>query len=240
MPLLRDVQRLFGRKRRPTGIDLTRTQAARLSAALDTADGSETPARRGVDRCLPERRPVDNGRRKDDEIMVLVRRIGDGLAGQEENSGRLVALLEHLPAALESVQEVNRRSANLVESLHEHFTRTGRREEALNHGLGTMAESANRHTEVLGLLQQQLNGGAEATAQLTDGLERLCRTLDELGQADTRTSELLMEATEAAQRRESEMAAVLGRTQRWMVAALVMCGLASITGVIIAAAALTS
>jgi len=240
MPLLRDVQSLFRRKRPATRIDLAGTQAERLSAVVRAAEIPIHTPERAIEPAVPEPRTGDNGRRKEDELMGLMRKIGDRLDGQRHTSGRLVELLEHLPPALESVPEIHRQNANLLESLHEHFSQTGRREEALNRALAVMTESADRHTQVLTLIQQRLDTTADTTGQLTDMLDRLRGTLDELARTHSRSSQMLTDMTESTQRRESDMIAMLGRTQRWMIAALLICGLASITGAIIASAALMS
>ena len=116
MPLLSDVQSLFRRKRRPTALDLTGTQAERLSAVVRAAE-APIHARGGhaIEPSASEPRAGENGRRKEDELIGLMRKIGDRLDGQQQHSGRFVELLHHLPAALASVPEIHRQNANLLE-----------------------------------------------------------------------------------------------------------------------------
>lgn len=233
MPLLEDVRSMFRRRRRSIAMDLTDTQAGGLAGANDqlepTADGDDA----GANIHLVEPKPV-RARGGQDEIMGLVRRIGEHLDSQSERTERLLNVVDRLPQALDALPEINRQNARLLESLHDHFAQTQRREEMLGSAMSTISETSGRQTEVLGLVQQQLDSNRETASTLGTTLETLQHAIGNLAESNGRSAQVLARMSETAAERENELSTTIARTQRWMICAVFVCGAASVIAVAVA------
>ncbi|MBT8484546.1 MAG: hypothetical protein HKO59_15015 [Phycisphaerales bacterium] len=233
---MRTVRSLFHRRPRPVEID--------LNGSDDGNPADTTSSARGTALGLIETKPralsaADTGRSMD-EVMHLVRKIGDHLDRQTERTDQLVGLMDNVPQALEALPEINRQNARLLEALHEHLGQTKRREEALNSTLSTITETTGRQTDVLGLIQQQLDVNNSSSAQFTDALGDLRHALTDLATSNQRSTGVLERISAAAVERESELAASLARTQRWTLAAIICCGLASMAALGVAVMAMVA
>jgi hypothetical protein len=241
MPLLRDVRNIFRRRRRPVVIDLA--DAPDHADPLEPADGAGAapdpgpdlgPLDRAVEPKPMRGRVISESARSYDEVMGTVRKIGSHLDSQSERTERLLGLMDRLPPALASLPELNRQNARLLDALHDHFVQARGREDTLNETLSTMNQTSGRQTEVLGLLQQQVEAGSRTTARLTETLDTLRGALSDLAESNTRSAEVLGAVSDAAAERETALVASLGRMQRWMIAAVIICGAAAVTAVVTA------
>ncbi len=238
MPLLPDVRSLFRKRQKPVEIDLTGTQAERLAAALGACGAEEDEGFGPIETPVAEPRAASKAERGQDEIMGLVHKIGNHLDGQSDNAKRMLGLLDRLPHALDSLPELNRQNAHMLEAMHDHFSQAKVREEALNDTLGAITKASDRQAEVLGLVQQQLDTTSQTAAQLNDTLGSLHQALGDLAESNAHSTTVLSEMASASREQESELSASLGRSQRWMVAAVFLCGFASLIAVLVAAAAM--
>jgi hypothetical protein len=230
MPLLADVRTLFRRRSRRDGVDRNGAGTERLDGAAGDRRSTE----------LHRIEPKAAAARTPEEIVLMVRRIGDHLEGQTQRTERLLELMDRLPPAIDALPEINRQNARFVETLHEHFGQAKRREEALNATLSTITEASGRQTEVLGLVQQHLDTSSQTSAQLSGTLETLRETLGDFADANGRTVSVLSSFMENAAKRETELIGTITGTQRWMIGAAVFCGLASVTAIVVALVAFLS
>lgn len=221
MPSLRDIRRLFHRRSRPVVVDVSGTQAEGLAGARGDGEISvavNAPGKRRQARGLGgmvEPKPLRPRGNRDvganlEEVMCLVRQIGVHLESQGERSDRLFGLIERLPEALDALPEINRQNAHLLDALDGHFNQTQAREEALTSTLGRMTDTQD-------LLREALTDLARSSSQST---EVLCRMAD------------------STARRESETTVLLMRSQRWLVAIGLCCGMASLAALAVACLAL--
>jgi ABC-type transporter Mla subunit MlaD len=236
MHLLRDVRSLIRRRFRPVRIDLTGTQAESLA---DAAPDDDEPADLRSDSAIEPkparaRSSVAEVARNQEEVMSLVRKIGDHLDAQTGRTQRLLHLMERMPQALDALPEINRQNSRLLDSLHDHFEQSRRREEMLNSTLTTIGEASGRQTEVLSLVQQQLDTNSQASLTMTETLGDLRRSLSELAQSNTQTSDVLAKIAEDTDRRETTLSEALGRTQQWMIIAVACCAVASLAAIVAA------
>lgn len=242
MALLQDIRGLFTR-RKPVTIDLKNSQAgaiARHSELIEPKANSHRPAEATVesaDRRNPRARSGDLSQGIDD-VLGMAKTINRHLEKQVERGDTLLRYMERLPAALDALPEINRQNARLLEIITEHLKHAGRREEALNHTLNGLTDASSRHTDVLGLIQQQLDANNQTSGTLLENLASFRDALGELASSNAQTTSVLRDMTKGNDAREREMAQMLGRTQRWMIAAMVCCAAASITAVAVAAVSL--
>ncbi len=226
MPLLKDRVRTLFRRRKPIEIDISDTQAGGLN-------GGEI----GLIETKPMR-PRSAAERAQDEVLALVRRIGDHLDGQTSRTERLLEVMDRLPHALDAVPEINRQNARLLEVLHEHFAQSKRREETMNAALGSLTETSMRQTDVLGLVQRHLDANGRTAATLSASLETLHRGLSDLAESNSHSALVLERISDAAAERENGLQRTLARTQRWMIVAVAFCGAASAMAIVVAVLAL--
>jgi hypothetical protein len=95
---------------------------------------------------------------------------------------------------------------------------------------------SGHQTEVLGLVRDQLDSSSRAVGQMIETLGSVRQTLTDLSDTTQRSVLMLSEMVQVSERRSSELADLFGRTQRWMVAAVVCCGLVSVAAVTLAMA----
>jgi len=235
MTLLSDVRRIFGRKR-PVAIDLTGTQAEPLSKQLGANMGGGAPG--STIEPKPTRLRFTPDGRSNEEVLGLVRKIGDHLDAQTRRTEQVLRLMDRVPQALDALPEINRQNTRLMEALHEHFSQAKRREHALNDTLSMITETSGRQTDVLGLIQQQLDTSSRTTAQFGETLDELRHALGGLAESNNRSAEILANLADERTEREMVLATALARTQRWMIMAVCCCGITSLAAIAVAAVAL--
>jgi chromosome segregation ATPase len=230
MPLLQDIRRFFsGRKKEPIDIDLTGTQAEGLAEAAGTSDrdseaervepesGGDGPLARLSHRSN-RAKTVSELQRGYDEVLGLVRKIGDHLDAQSDRTERMMNVMDRLPQAIDALPEINRQNARLLDILSDHLSQGKDREQALNNTLRRLGDSADHHTEVLSVLQQQLDANHRASEQMTETLGSFREALSSLAQTNNRSTDLLSRISAAGEERESKLTAMFQQTQRWMIA----------------------
>lgn len=179
-------------------------------------------------------RSHDNARVESNDVIGLVRRIGEHLDDQAQHGQQVVALLDRLPPALQALPEMNRHCTRLLEVITEAQQHSRKREDALNNNLERIGAANERHTEVLGLLQQQLDNNEQATRGVTDTLDNFRRVLSEMSNSTAQSVDVLSKMAKASEKREFRMSTTLAKTQKWMIATMIFCGVVSATAIGIA------
>ena len=93
-------------------------------------------------------------------------------------------------------------------------------------------------TDVLGLIQQQLDAGNRTAVELAGALGELRIALSSMAQSNDNASNVLSKIAEDNRRRDSQMAASIGRLHGWIVTAVVCCAAASALAIAVALIAL--
>jgi methyl-accepting chemotaxis protein len=181
-------------------------------------------------------RPEPTPSRGSDEVIGLVRKIGDHLDKQAEHTQRLDSLIEQLPEAMEALPEINRQNSRLLDVLGDHLERSRSREDALQSTLGRMNEASNHQTEVLGLVRQQLDTSNRAAGQMTETLGSVRQTLTDLSDSTTQSVHMLSEMVQMSEQRSTDLTHLVARTQRWMLVAIACCGVVSVASLVVAIA----
>lgn len=268
MPLLGEIRRLFSWKRRPVAVDLTNTQAHRLQEAVRNGHhaGHHAADDHQADRPIPlvtsdspspdnataitrshgapieqrtlRVRSLDDLQRSYEDVMGLVHKLSEHLDQQTHRTERLLELLERLPVNLEALPDIARQNARLLEALSGTLSSAKAREEALTAALTRLAASAGHQTDVLGLLQQQLDRNGQDAARIAEGLGSIQPTLNDLLETNRHAGNLLADISQSAEHRDARLNATLLRTQYWLIAAVVLCGIGSIAAIVIAVMAL--
>jgi hypothetical protein len=239
MTLLQDLKGLLNR-RKPVAVDLTASQASNLTRH-DTAIEAKplgASSRNGEDdrrnQTIRPRAETPNL----EEVMSMVRKISTHLETQTRRTDTLIECLEHLPGALDALPEINRQNSRLLEVISEYLDHAKRRDLALNDTLNGITSASSRQTEVLGLLQQQMDATNRSAEDLKTNLGGFKDAIRELAGSNRQTTTVLSEMNRTSAQRENELRDMLGRSQRWMIAAMICCAAASVTAVVVAGVAL--
>ncbi len=245
---LRRFRTLFARRREPVVIDLSETQAGGLVEGPDAAlaepsgaNGASRGALATIEPKPPTRRPtLAEVQRSYDEVMDLVRRIGEHIDTQAQRTDTLIGLLNDLPRAIQALPEINRNNARMIECLTDFQNQAKRRDEALSATLGTVGQSSQRQTEVLGLIQQQLDSSSASAAQTGDTLDQVRQTLRDLSSSNVQTSRVLSQIADEGRMRENKLESLVESTRTWIIIALAACVIASLGAVGVAVFAIVA
>jgi chromosome segregation ATPase len=236
-----DIRKLLRRRKGRSPITEVVTQADGLKRSGFETGASEDGAARPIATVEPKMavsasksRSAAELQRSYDQVMTLVRRIGDHLDAQAERQERLDVVVEKLPAAMDALPEITRQNQRMIDLLAGYLERADDREQTLQGALERLGGSARQQSEMLGLLHQQMQASGETSRIMADTLGDFRTTLGDLGESNRRAVDVLADMAAAADRRESKLEMILGRTQKWMIAALVCCGAAAVTALLIA------
>lgn len=232
MPLLRDLRTLL-RRRRQVVVDLSENGPHRRESGEDDVPGADDGPATSLQRSS-RTRSVGDMQRSYDEVMGLVRKIGDHLDTQADRTQRLIDLMDRMPQALDALPEINRQNARLFEVLTDHLEHAKHRETALNTAIDRITVSSSEQTQVLGLIQQQLDANNMAANQMAENLGGFSQALGNLADLNSKSISVLQTLTRSSEEREARLAELLGRSQRWMIIVLCGCGLASVAAVVVA------
>ena len=233
MPLLGDIRRMFTRRKPVAVVDVNAVQTDSLSAeeehrVLIGGNGIDQNPGPPLIETLPFRVQRDDPTEpRLDEIMSLVRTIGEHVTRQNERTERLLNVLEGLPAALASLPDHARQSAQLLELLSKHAGQSEARDVALNAALANLNRTASQQTDVMGLLQQQLDSNAQAEARIIEAIDTMPQTLRQVAERGERACELLSDISRSGALRERQFFRSILRIQYWMIAAVLLCALAA-------------
>lgn len=232
MALLTDVRRFIGKKRKIKTVSLNGTQAERLAdAPASKSDKSEQ------DLAMIEPKPIKS-RDMQEDVVAMIRRIGEHLDAQSGRTERLIELMERLPPALEALPEINRQNTRLLDVLTDHLDQVRTREDALNATLSRLGEATSQQTETLTQVREELDRGTELSGRMTDTLGSFRETLTQLTETNTQSASVLTGMADTMHAREERMAQALTRTNRWMIAALAGCALVAGAAAVLAGIAL--
>ncbi len=239
MPIMDGIKRFFTRREEPVAVDLNARSESDETHATDQNALHQSAARPELIEARPARpRNLNELQRGYDEILGLVRKIGDHLDSQSQRTERLVELMDRMPETLDALPEINRQNARLLEVLTEHLSQVKSREDNLTSTLQRMSNASDHHTEVLGLLQQQLDQNGRASQQMTETLGGFREALSGLAGTNTRSADLLSKIAENSQERESQLITMFERSQRWMMGIAIGLGTVAAIGVVLSVIAL--
>lgn len=205
MAMLEGIRKLF-RGKKPVAIDIS-DESSDEGAVIDRS--TELAVDRKPKRSLAE---LQQGY---EEVMGLVRKVGDHLESQAQRTDQLLSLMERLPQALDALPEINRQNARLLETLTEQLHQSKNREAALNETLKALGTSSAQQTEVLGLLQRQFDISTQAAEKMSHTLSSFSEALANLADTNNRSADVLAKIVESASQRENQMATMLTRSARW-------------------------
>jgi len=162
------------------------------------------------------------------DLPSLIRRIDQHMEGQSERAEQLLTLMERMPTALESIPEMNRNTHRMLETINDAQHHARQRDVTLNSTLDRIGSASERHTEVLGLLQQQLDASEQATIRISDTLGEFRQVLSDMSSSTSQQVDVLSRMARATEKRELRITTTLARTQKWMIAAMIFCGLVTL------------
>ncbi|MHC4990831.1 MAG: hypothetical protein ACYTGC_07600 [Planctomycetota bacterium] len=228
MAVLMDIRNLLRRKKDHASLngEVTRSESDRSSlATVEPKVNVSTPA--------PKGRSLSELQRGHEEVMGLVRKIGDHLDDQSQRHRTLDEVMGQVPAALEVLPDINRQNARLLELLVDYLDQGKQRDRSLSDTLERVSDSSRQQSEVMGLVQQHLDAHNHSTRQVAETLGEFRQTMTDLGESNSRAVEVLDRMGRSAEARDARMEMVLRRTQTWMIVVAACCGLAAITALVV-------
>ena len=150
------------------------------------------------------------------EVIELVRKVNGRLDEQETRAQRLMEIAEGVSGAMELIPEINEHAARSASSL----TEIADAAKAANQRSEAAAQSQNRVLEALG---DRLNSAAEAETRVGKTLGDLNTTIGSMTGATDQLAAVMRGVQHRDARRDEQVQALLGKTQRYMLAAIVVC-----------------
>lgn len=150
------------------------------------------------------------------EVIELVRKVNGRLDEQETRAKRLMEIAERVPGAMDLIPELNEHSARSANTLTEIADAT----KAANQRAEAAAQTHDRVMESLG---DRLNSAAEAENRVGETLGDLNTTIGSMTGATDQLAVVMRGVQHRDVRRDEQVQALLGKTQRWMLAAVVLC-----------------
>lgn len=150
------------------------------------------------------------------EVIDLVRKVNGRLDEQETRSKRLMEIAERVPGAMDLIPEINEHTARSASSL----TEIADASKAANQRAEATAQSQNRVLEALG---DRLNSATEAETRVGETLGDLNNTIGSMTGATDQLAAVMRGVQHRDARRDEQVQKLLGKTQRYMLAAIVVC-----------------
>jgi len=169
------------------------------------------------------------------EVVGLVRKVDDHLDTQTHRSERLLELAERSARNMDSLPELveqNRRVADalndLIELTRDARTRSDAAAERLNKTAVQQLESGQRQTSALQTMQATMHRSGEAEKEMARSIGGFNETLTEMSASTRDLGDTIGQLRETDAEREAELAKLVSSGQKWLVAAVVFCGLMAV------------
>ncbi len=252
MTFLAEIRSMLTRRKAPVMIEVTGTQAEKLSQdpliaaaatslhsgageqLLATAPDSDTES----DANAPHNGTSAPPPQSEDELTTLLRQVRTHLDDQTQVSRKTVAGIDRLAQTADALHRLDRHAGQLVAMATEHFGQEKSRSDNTSQALTTIRETSQHHTEVLGLTQQQLDANARTLDRVADTLDHIQQGVASVAAASDQTAELLTRLDRATDDGSQAMRDFIARTQRTSLVVLAGCASASILAVVVAILAL--
>ncbi len=242
MSLLTDLKNLFLRRKQPVVVDLTQTQAEGLAAGAEAVQAAEPFQSSAVAQTAepksPKLKPSHTPRRSNDDVASALREITERVDTQSEQMRQLVQLQEQIPRGLDTLGNLNRHNAQLVELSTDQLESAKSQYSSLNTALGQIRGSSEHQIEVLGLIQQQTDATTRCVREIVESMETINRGLAEISDNVRGAIDMISVLDRSGEDAQSRLGDFVAKTQRWTVLAMAGCAAASILAVIVAAVAL--
>lgn len=207
---------------RPVAVDVYSEEEPGVSAPL-------APAPRN------RQEMVEELRKNYAEVLGIVRKVDDHLDQQSHRSERLLELAERSARHMEvlpDLAEQNRRVADaladLVELTRDMRTRHDATSEKLTRTAHQQLESAQRQTAAMLSMQSALHRSGEAEAEMARTMSGFNETLGDMAGSTRDLGSTISAMRETDAEREAELSRLVSTSQKWLVAAVVFCGLAAV------------
>jgi len=169
------------------------------------------------------------------EVLGLVRKVDGHLDEQTTRSARLLELAESSSknmAIIPELAEQNRRIADALTDLVE-LTRDARTQnEAATERLTKTAvqqlESAQQQTAALQTMQSAMHRSGEAEEKMAQSISGFNETLSDMSSSTKNLGDTIASMRETDAEREAELARLVANSQRWLVAAVIACGVLAV------------
>ncbi|MEE8153456.1 MAG: hypothetical protein V3T53_00685 [Phycisphaerales bacterium] len=242
MSLLTDLKNLLLRRKQPVVVDLTQTQAGALASSAEAAEAPDAAQSARVAQTAepksPKAKPSPAPRRSSDDVASQLREITERVETQTEQMRQLVQLQDQVPRGLDTLGNLNRHSAQLVELATDHSESAKSQYSSLNTALGQIRVASEHQIEVLGLIQQQTDATTRSVREIAEAMENINRGLVEIADNVRGAIDMLSVLDRSGEDVQTRLGDFVARTQRWTVLAMAGCAAASILAVIVAAIAL--
>jgi methyl-accepting chemotaxis protein len=172
------------------------------------------------------------------EVVGLVRKVDDHLDTQTHRSERLLELAERSARNMDALPELveqNKRVADalndLIELTRDARTRSDAAADRLNKTAIQQLESGQRQTAALQTMQATLHRSGEAEQEMARSIGGFNETLSEMSSSTRDLGDTIGQLRETDAEREAELAKLVSSGQKWLVAAVVLCGLMAVVAV---------
>ena len=230
----------------PVGIDMF--DDAELIEHADSHDSGHTDQNGAVYQAADlsaERAPIVAPRNRQElikelqknytEVVGLVRKVDDHLDTQTHRSERLLELAERSARNMDALPELveqNKRVADalndLIELTRDSRTRSDAATERLNKTAIQQLETGHRQTSALQSMRSAIARSGEAEKEMARSIGGFNETLSEMSTSTRDLGDTIGQLRETDAEREAELSKLVSSSQKWLVAAVVICGLMAV------------
>lgn len=169
------------------------------------------------------------------EVVGLVRKVDDHLDTQTHRSERLLELAERSARNMDALPELveqNKRVADalndLIELTRDSRTRSDAAVERLNKTAIQQLETGHRQTSALQSMRSAIARSGEAEKEMARSIGGFNETLSEMSTSTRDLGDTIGQLRETDAEREAELSKLVSSSQKWLVAAVVICGLMAV------------
>lgn len=214
----------------PSSVPMTASTTAERDPEPEDDDFSMSlSTRRGKQEMLNQLR------RNYDEVLGIVRKVDQHLDDQARRSERMLEIAEQTSRHLENLGPMNENTARMAEAMTQliEITRTGNDSAAatgaeLMKAASNQLEQQREQTSTLREVKTSIDAVGEHDREMADSIKGFT---DTIGGVKTATNELGTAITamrENDAERERELAQIVSRSQRWLIATVVVVGVVAV------------
>jgi len=150
-------------------------------------------------------------------VATALLAMADHLRAEEADRRAILAVLERLPASLQSLPEMARQQARLGEALTTALVQQRSRDQTIEDMLRRIADGVGHQVDTFGLVQQQLDLNHQAAQRVADGVTSLSGGIGELATGQRRNADALQSILDQARQRDEALERIQGRLHLWLV-----------------------
>ena len=152
--------------------------------------------------------------RKTNEVAELVNALRNHIEQQSDRSERLLAKMEGLPAALESLPQTSQIGERMLTTMRRHIELQQNHSERLVQVIEDMSDASKHRDQTIDILQRQITAAQEKDVKFMSGFQTMSQTMSEISDVQAESASMLQRIAETANQAEKRMGDVIDNSRR--------------------------